>query len=230
MIGKTGTVAREEFVKLGLKVEVVEEFSTIASTGVVFDQQPRSGEVEASQTISIRVSRGRDQVKVPRVVGMVAEIARRTLEREGFRVSVSDEPFTGVDPDVVFAQEPQADSAADRGAAVQIRVRRVFGTPTSVPPGSTTPGVTGTRTAGSPTTTPRPVSTPGAPSISTPFVGDSRLAPMATVAGTTGASPSPDPRLLQAYATMTGARPGPSTPAIPTVDARPLPSPSPTKP
>jgi len=235
MIGKTGTVAREEFIKLGLKVEVVEEFSTIASTGVVFDQQPRSGEVEASQTISIRVSRGRDQVKVPRVVGMVAEIARRTLEREGFRVSVSDEPFTGVDPDVVFAQEPQADSAADRGAAVQIRVRRIFGTPTSVPPGSTTPGsttpgVTGTRTAGSPTTTPRPVSTPGAPSISTPFVGDSRLAPMATVAGTTGASPSPDPRLLQAYATMTGARPGPSTPAIPTVDARPLPSPSPTKP
>ena len=230
MIGKTGTVAREEFVKLGLKVEVVEEFSTIASTGVVFDQQPRSGEVEASQTITMRVSRGRDQVKVPRVVGMVGDIARRTLEREGFRVSVSDEPFTGVDPDVVFAQEPQADSAADRGAPVQIRVRRIFGTPTSMPAGSTTPIATGTRTAGSPTTTPRPVTTPGAPSIMTPVVGDSRLAPMATVAGTSGASPTRDPRVVQAYATMTGARQGPSAPVIPTVDARALPSPSPTKP
>ncbi len=230
MISKTGTFAREELVKLGLKVEVVEEFSTIASTGVVFDQQPRSGEVETSLTITIRVSRGRDQIKVPRVVGMVADIARRTLEREGFRVSVSDEPFTGVDPDVVFAQEPQADSAADRGAPVQIRIRRVFGTPTSLPAGSTTPGATGTRTTGSPTITPRPVTTPGAPSIMTPVVGDSRLAPMATVAGTSGASATPDPRLVQAYATMTGSRQGPSAPVIPTVDARALPSPSPTKP
>ncbi len=230
MIGKTGTIAREEFVKLGLKFEVVEEFSTIASTGVVFDQQPRSGEVDTSQSITIRVSRGRDQVKVPRVVGMVAQIAQRTLEREGFRVMVSDEPFTGVDPGIVFAQEPQADSAADRGASVQIRVRRVFGTPTSIPIAITTPPATGTRAAGSPTTTPRPVTTPGAPTIMTPAVGDSRLARMATVAGLNSASPTPDARLAQAYATMTGARPGPPTPVIPTVEARPVPLPSPTKP
>ncbi len=133
-IGKTGQNARDELVRAGLRVELVEEHTPLTVAGVVFEQQPRGGEVDPEQPVVIRVSRGPARPMVPGVIGMRADDARRVLEQAGFRVALRHEANSGVDQDVAFAQVPLAGTTADRDSTVDVRVRR------NPMPGATAPG------------------------------------------------------------------------------------------
>ena len=213
-IGKTGQNAREELTRAGLRVDLVEENTPLTVPGVVFEQQPRGGEVDPAEPVVIKVSRGPSRPMVPGVIGMKADDARRILEQEGFRVAIRYEANSGVDIDVAFAQFPVAGTTAERGSTVDVRVRR-DGAPTATGvvgaiQGTSTPP-TATGTPGMPVRTP-PVG-PATPMIVT--VGPGTPAARATVAS--GVIPSVTPRTQ-------AAAPAGLPPATPTVTMLPSPT------
>lgn len=180
-IGKSVQNARDELTRAGLRTDVVEEATSLTVPGVVFEQVPRGGEIDPSQAITIKVSRGPARPMVPGVIGMRADDARRILEQEGFRAALRYEANSGVDPDVAFAQLPVAGTTADRGSTVDVRVRRDGPSPADGSVArSPTPGVPATAGAAqsrSPGTgTPRPAGATmvGATATRTPVPGASR--------------------------------------------------------
>ena len=57
-IGKSAQNARDELTRAGLRVDAVEENTPLTVAGVVFEQQPRGGEVDPAEPVVIKVSRG----------------------------------------------------------------------------------------------------------------------------------------------------------------------------
>ncbi|MDP2402147.1 MAG: PASTA domain-containing protein, partial [Actinomycetota bacterium] len=76
--------------------------------------------LEVGGEVTIRVSKGKDQVTVPRVIGMTEDQAIKTLKDLGFEVLVEDQ----VSPDdgIVITQDPIPGFDAARGSRVTIYV------------------------------------------------------------------------------------------------------------
>jgi serine/threonine-protein kinase len=163
VVGDNFEDASDKLTRAGLAVERQEAFNPQAQRGIVFEQSPARGrEVNVGTKVTVRVSRGRDQLPVPEVRNQPEAAARELLTKDGFVVEVSHEAITTVDPGHVFASEPTGGSVVDRGSVVKIRVRR---DPTPVPPTATTIPPTATATRPPPTDTPPPaaVGTTGRP-------------------------------------------------------------------
>ena len=166
VIGDSADAATDKLTKASFSVDRQEEFNNLAPAGIVFDQAPRADtQADVGSRVVIRVSKGRDQVAVPRVIGQPEQAAVDRLTRDGLKAEVSYEPSTAVDPGVVFTQDPVPDSRADRGSIVKLRVRRdptpVAPTPAPArkapPAGTTAPTPAATGAAGSgPTATRAP--------------------------------------------------------------------------
>jgi serine/threonine-protein kinase len=163
VIGDTVDAATDKLSKAGFAVEKQEEFNPQAAKGLVYDQAPRSQTLaDAGSKVTIKVSKGRDEVVVPRVIGQPEQAAAEAVTKAGLKPDVSYEPITTVDPGWVFAQDPIPDAKADRGSTVVLRVRR---DPTPAPTATATPAPARTAT---PATTPPPAaSATGAPAAGT---------------------------------------------------------------
>ena len=103
---------------------------TRSKSGRVIDSSPAEGTtVERGSTVTLRVSRGPEQVEVPDLVGQTEEDARSALESAGLRVGKVTEEESAEDPDTVLEQSPAAGDEVDTDTAVDITVAR----PTPVP-------------------------------------------------------------------------------------------------
>ena len=213
-IGKSAQNARDELTRAGLRVDAVEENTPLTVAGVVFEQQPRGGEVDPAEPVVIKVSRGPARPMVPGVIGMKADDARRILEQEGFRVATRYEANSGVDADVAFAQFPVAGTAAERGSTIDVRVRR-DGAPTATVLAGSTQGPTVAPTAAGTAATPARTVPAGPVTPVGATVGPSVATPRAT--GASGVIPSVTPRTQ-------AAAPAGVAPATPTVTLLPSPT------
>ncbi|MBI3970022.1 MAG: Stk1 family PASTA domain-containing Ser/Thr kinase [Chloroflexi bacterium] len=148
VLGSNDDEAVDKLTKAGFTVVKMEEFSRQWAAGTVFEQSPRGGEANVGSEVTIKVSKGRDQVVVPAVLSMPEAAARERLAKEGLKIEVVYEPYAGVEPGQVFTQEPIANEKVDRDTTVRIKVRR---DPTPAPP---------TATAVPSTPTPAPTSVP----------------------------------------------------------------------
>ncbi|MEO6604001.1 MAG: Stk1 family PASTA domain-containing Ser/Thr kinase [Aeromicrobium sp.] len=113
--GKQGAAAETALKKVGFKVARSDEFSDTVAKGIVIEQTPSSGTKFKDDTITLKVSKGPDVVKVPNVVGMRKVSAIATLKRLGFKVV----PTAGGNY-TVKSQSPGAGTMAKRGSAVAI--------------------------------------------------------------------------------------------------------------
>lgn len=216
-IGKSAQNARDELTRAGLRVDAVEENTPLTVAGVVFEQQPRGGEVDPAEPVVIKVSRGPARPMVPGVIGMKADDARRILEQEGFRVATRYEANSGVDADVAFAQFPVAGTAAERGSTIDVRVRR-DGAPTATVLAGSTQGPTVAPTAAGTAATPARTVPAGPATPVGATVGPSVATPRATgPSGASGVIPSVTPRTQ-------AAAPAGVAPATPTVTLLPSPT------
>lgn len=135
VVGDPFATANEKLAKAGFAVDRQDVFNTQADRGIVFAQDPGRGvDAPLGSKVTVRVSLGREQAVVPRVIGQPETAARDRLTKEGFAVEVSYEAVTNVEPGQVFAQSPQGDAQVDKGSPITIRVRR---DPTPVPPTAT---------------------------------------------------------------------------------------------
>lgn len=84
VVGTPAGAASEQLQALGLTVKVQEEFNANVPAGTVMVQEPKAGEtVDRGTAVSLNVSKGPEVVKVPNVVGLSEEEAKRRILATG---------------------------------------------------------------------------------------------------------------------------------------------------
>ncbi|MEO8511082.1 MAG: Stk1 family PASTA domain-containing Ser/Thr kinase [Chloroflexota bacterium] len=154
-VGDPIVAVREEADRLGLVLDEQTEASGDVDDGDVISTDPVAGQaVERGDSVTVLVSGGAEQVRVPGMIGQTRDEARQTLERERLALgNVSEEP-SGATAGTVIRTTPTAGTDVDAGSAVEL-VLSLGPTPSPTP--SPTPEPTPTPT---PEPTPPPVETP----------------------------------------------------------------------
>jgi serine/threonine protein kinase len=116
--------AEEQVRAAGFKPRIDEVFSDEVRRGRVIETSPPEGSsIERGSTVTLRVSRGPEQVAVPEVVGESQENARSAIEGAGLRVGeISVRESEDEEPGTVVAQDPAAGQRVEKGSAVDLTV------------------------------------------------------------------------------------------------------------
>ena len=101
---------------------------------------PAGTSVPKGSKVQLIVSTGKEQIRVPNVVGLSKSDATTELQNAGFQVTVRE--VTSLDPNNagrVIAQSPSADSKAPKGSVVTITVGKFGGSSSTTTSTSTFP-------------------------------------------------------------------------------------------
>src|SRR5512133_887495 len=120
--GLTEQLAVDKIRGAGLVPQVGREFSDSVPKGTVVDQSPQPGDHVAKHTnVQITVSKGKETVEVPSVIGLSRDAAITTLANAGLdphAFDVASSKPTGT----VTAQDPPAGKVIEKGSRVRINV------------------------------------------------------------------------------------------------------------
>ncbi|WP_344897049.1 Stk1 family PASTA domain-containing Ser/Thr kinase [Nonomuraea antimicrobica] len=125
--------AEEQLKLLGLKVQVVQEFSSDVEKGAVIETDPaENSKVEKDATVKLVVSKGTEKVKVPDgLIGLSREEAEKLLSdaelRTTFKTRNSTKP-----QGTVIATEPKAGEEVEKNGVVTLVIPKELGTVPSV--------------------------------------------------------------------------------------------------
>ena len=107
----------------GLKPDSTTEENDQVPAGQVFAQDPVAGtKIEKGDTVHLKVSAGKGQVKVPDVSGQSLDDAQSRLSDAGFEYRVQQETSDSIDAGKVTRTEPPGGSQADKGTVVKLFV------------------------------------------------------------------------------------------------------------
>jgi eukaryotic-like serine/threonine-protein kinase len=121
VVGQSRTNATSALQAAGFRVNATEEFHDSVAAGSVISQSPEGGvSLDAGATVTIRVSKGRDEVTVPDVIELSEAQARSDLQAAGLDVEVNYQ--VSPDDDVVLTQDPLPGQKVRRGSTVTIWV------------------------------------------------------------------------------------------------------------
>jgi eukaryotic-like serine/threonine-protein kinase len=122
LAGRTYGEAVDILEELGLEPRRVDVFSQ-RPVGVVASLDPKPGTlVDEGSVVTVRVSKGSQQIPVPDVLEQSEESARAELEAAGFQVDVVEAPSSSTPAGLVSAQSPDPGVEAERGSTVQITI------------------------------------------------------------------------------------------------------------
>jgi len=109
-----------------LNIEVVEEESTKVEEGIVLKQSiAKDEEIEAGTTITLTVSKAKEQVAVPYVIGKREDVAKQELTDAKLKVEVVYEEDTAKDAGIVLKQSVDVGKSVDEGTTVTITVNKI---------------------------------------------------------------------------------------------------------
>lgn len=115
---------RDEAVKalesVGLKAEIVEEFSETVPKSQVMSQKPDKGTVYRGDTITVTVSKGPPVVQVPDVIGLSTKDARAELEALGLKVEEKAGKGSSRKSGTIYDQNPYIGETVHVGSTVTI--------------------------------------------------------------------------------------------------------------
>ena len=115
VVGRSRTTAKSLLNQAGLVASFSEQFSSTVSEGRVIDQNPSaSSEANKGSTVVVYISKGREMVSVPNVVGRSKSSARSSLQNAGLRVSENGVGNT------VNAQDPTSGTEVVKNSTVTI--------------------------------------------------------------------------------------------------------------
>ncbi len=121
--GRTRRQARDALRARGFDIAERVESSDSVKRGVAIGTRPSEGtELDKGSEVTLILSRGKEQVTVPDVVGSAADEARSDLEAVGLRVARKEQESADKEPGTVLAQDPAAQSKVDKGSRVTITV------------------------------------------------------------------------------------------------------------
>lgn len=116
--------ATAELRDAGLKVKIADTRVTSEfDAGQIARQSPDAGRQAAEgDTVTLTVSKGRELVEVPDVVGDTVDDARKALQEAGFAVE-EDRGLLGLFGDTVKNQSVKGGEKAPKGSTIRIRIR-----------------------------------------------------------------------------------------------------------
>ena len=119
---KTPTEAQAELAKVGLKGENGDSvYDSSVEAGKVAKQTPEAGEeAKEGDVVTYHLSKGKESVDVPNVVGEYEDSAIAKLEEKGFNVEEDSQYSDSVEKGVVISQSKTG--SAEKGATVKIIV------------------------------------------------------------------------------------------------------------
>jgi serine/threonine-protein kinase len=131
--------ATEQVQKAGLTPKIVDQSSATVAKGLVITTSPANGNLVAKgTTVTLFVSNGPPQVKVPNVLHQNEPDARNLLINEGFKVHEVTDQNSAAKPNTVVGQSPAPNTLVNKGATVTLSVS---------PGGSQVPNVVGEQVA-----------------------------------------------------------------------------------
>jgi serine/threonine-protein kinase len=135
-------VATARLLAAGFKVTQDRQPNDRIAPDVVFDQQPKAGtQAPAGSSVTLVVSRGPEEVRVPDVRSRDAADAANVLGQAGFRTSSRSEPSAEVPSGKVVRTEPDATTTLSKGSTV-IMIVSSGPVPTTVEATTTTSSTT----------------------------------------------------------------------------------------
>jgi beta-lactam-binding protein with PASTA domain/tRNA A-37 threonylcarbamoyl transferase component Bud32 len=130
VVGLSQNEAEKQLQDAGFKSKAAEEFSDTVKKGEVISTAPAVGTlVERGTTVTLTVSKGKEQVAVPDVDGETEDNARSAIEAAGLRVGKVTEEESDQDPGTVIAQSPAAGKKVAKGSAVTLTVAKAVKVP-----------------------------------------------------------------------------------------------------
>lgn len=136
-VGMTKEEAQKEADKIKVKLEFEEEFSADVEEGKVISQDPEfkeNSKIKEKSTVKLKISKGTELVKVPKVTEMEKEEAIKTLEDLGLKVEIKEETSKKVEEGYVINQDIAENKEINAGDTVTITVSTGTGiTQVSVP-------------------------------------------------------------------------------------------------
>lgn len=124
VVGATETNAANALKDVNLKVEKQYEYSSDVEAGNVISQNPTAGSTaEEGATVTLVISQGKEDVKMPNVVDSGRESAVNTIEGLGLVVGTITEEYSDtVDEGKVISQSVVADKTVQPGTTVNLVV------------------------------------------------------------------------------------------------------------
>lgn len=105
--------------------EVKDAYSETIAKGQVISQSLEAGtSIRHGTTVNLVISKGREPLKVPEVVGLSSEQAHETLTEAGFAVQVTEEFSDSAAKGTVISQDPKADETRYRNDPIALVVSK----------------------------------------------------------------------------------------------------------
>jgi eukaryotic-like serine/threonine-protein kinase len=123
--GMPADEAEEELRDAGFPSERRQEFSDTVRSGRVIGTNPAEGtSVRKGTTVTLIVSRGREQVEVPDLVGRSREEAERLLREAELQPAFREREDAEAEPGTVLEQDPAPGTRVARGETVELVIAR----------------------------------------------------------------------------------------------------------
>lgn len=126
LIGQSQAQARALLDGKGLNMRIEEApYNKDVAPGTIVDQKPPSGtRMHAGNWVSVWVSRGNQEVEVPRVQGLSVQDARELIESKGLKVTVREENSATLAEGLVLDETPAAGSVVHLATIVDLVVSK----------------------------------------------------------------------------------------------------------
>ena len=123
VVGKTVDEAKTELEDLGLLVNVEEEYNKKVEAGYVIEQSVKEKEeIDAGETITIKVSKGIEMTTVPDLNGKTEEEAKTLAKESGLKVKVEIGTDESKADGVVLYQDLEANSEVEKDSTITITI------------------------------------------------------------------------------------------------------------
>ena len=125
VVNLTQEEAKQRIEQLKLKFAYKEEYSADVEAGHVISQDPQyinNYSVKAGSTVTVVISKGMEQTKVPKVIGMEYSKAESALTEAGLEVEKVEETSQKVEAGYVISQEIDANTEVQKGTKIKIHV------------------------------------------------------------------------------------------------------------
>lgn len=125
LVGKTEEQAKEMIKQYDFELGRVSEQDSSEPKGTVISQDPSSGnEIKSGDTINIVVSNGNGPKEIPNLNGLTESEARKSLEKNDFKLGSVKEAYSNMEYGKVISQSPRANSLGKKGTTVDIVVSK----------------------------------------------------------------------------------------------------------
>ena len=123
VIGKTVDEAKTELEELGLLVNIEEEYNKKVEEGYVIEQRVKEKEeIDAGESITIKVSKGIEMTTVPDLNGKTEDEAKTLAKEAGLKVKVEIGTDESKADGVVIFQDQDANSEIEKDSVITITI------------------------------------------------------------------------------------------------------------